>query len=487
MITFPEYAPDRSRLDPAVTDTATNVVPKAGGYGPFPQQSIVSSALAAVPRGAFLARDNAGAYSIFAFTAGKAYKFNTSTSGWDDVTKAATTYGLPASEAWAVEQFGTQVIASNSFDENQVFTLGSSTEFADLGGGSPKALRNTVVSEFFVVGRTDDYGINSIAWSGINDATYWTPGRRASDYQVFPDGGEVLGVIGAERGGLVFQDSAIREMVFNPSSPFIFNFEKTDESKTIIAPRGIVRAGGQIFYIALEGFYRYGRPSAPIGNERVDRFFAEDVNQSYIWQTQASADPINHKVYWRYTSNDSNSAEATDRVLVYDYALDRWSVMNIDLTWLFPAVTPGETLESLDALGYTLDTLPASLDSRFWAGGVPLIGGFDTSYRLVFFSGAPMAATVGTGDVMLLSPRRAFVNGWRPVTDAPSISGRVGVRDWTGGNLTWKTSYDVLRTGEIPARANGRTHRFEASISAGTQWSYLHGLDPSSVTDGGNQ
>jgi hypothetical protein len=483
VIPFAPFCPDSSDFDPSVTDTVVNVIPRPSSYGPFPGFATASEALPDQPRGAFLARTSAGAYRTFAFTEDAIYEFNGATRDWDDVSKAATTYAVPSEGAWSVVQFGDYVIAVNGIDDNQYFDLGSSTEFADLAGTPPKATYAAVVGDFLTLGNTETYGARSVAWGGVNDAEFWEPGRRGSDYQIFPEGGEVLGIAGFERGAVVFQDNVIREQTLNLASPFIFTFNKTDETRTIVAPRSITRAGGQIFFLTLEGFFRYGVPSTPIGNERVDRFFQADADIEYLWQVQGAADPINKIVYWRYKSNNSTSATTTDRVLIYNYVLDRWSLANVELSWIFSSTTPGVTLEGLDALGYTLDTLPTSLDSRTFAGGTPLIGGFNASYELGFFSGAPLEAVLQTGDVSI-APERAFVRGFRPVCDAETITGRVAVKDRHGIERTWSDATAVERTGLIPIRASGRLHRFEVTIPANETWEHAHGVTPDAAPEG---
>jgi hypothetical protein len=486
VISFAEFAPDRSDFDPAVTDNVLNVMPGQTGYLPFPDKAAVSNALEAEPRGAFLARTGAGVYQTFAFTETAAYIYNSTTREWDDVTKPATTYSVPSEGAWSVVQFGDYVIATNGSDPVQYYNLASPTTFLDLPGTPPSGTVAAVVGDFLAFGNTDDYGPRSVVWSGINNSEYWTPGNRGSDFQLFPEGGEVLGIAGFEGGAVVFQDNVIREMTVNLSSPFIFNFRKTDETRTIVAPRSIVRAGGGIFFLTLEGFFRYGQPSQPIGNERVDRFFQADADFNSLWQAQGAADPVNKVVYWRYKSVNGGSDTTTDRVLIYNYLLDKWSIANVELSWIFPSTTPGETLESLDALGFTLDTFPTSFDSRLFSGGTPLIGGFDASYRLVFFNGTPLEATLQTGDTALAFPRRAFVNGFRPITDASTVYGNVATRDRHGANRVWGNEALIQSTGLVPARANGRLHRFEVRVPAGTEWTHIHGIEPN-ATPGGNR
>lgn len=480
MIPFASFEPDRSDFDTNTTDTVLNVMPRLNGWGPFPSLSLASNALPAVPKGAFLARTSSGTYRTFAGTATKLYEFNGTTRNWDDVSKPATTYAVPSEGSWQFAQFGDLVIATNGVDTPQKFNFGGGSTFDDLGGSPPKGSYITVVGDFLLLGSTDT-SVRQVWWSGLNNAEFWTPRKQSSDFQTFPEGGQVLGMAGFDLGCVIFQDNIIREMTRDPN--FVFSFQRTDNTRTIAAPLSIVSAGGSIFFATLEGFFRYGRPSTPIGNERVDRFFADDVDSSYLFLMQGASDPINKTVYWRYRSNNHTNADTTDRVILYNYALDRWSLIDVELSYIFPSTTPGQTLESLDALGYTLDTLPTSLDSRQWAGGTPLIGGFDADFKLGFFSGSPLDATLQTGDQQLAPPFRSYVSGFRLVGDPETYSGRVSAKSTYGAARTWGNSASSNRTGLVPARSSARLHRFEVTIPSQT-WAHAHGVEPEAVPEG---
>ena len=485
-IRFPEFAPDRIKYDPEVTDYVLNVFPKVDSYGPMGQFTALSTALESVPRGAILAVLPTGGYVFFAFTEATAWRLSSVDNDWDEVTNVGGDYSVPASGAFECVQFGSDIIATNGFDEVQKYPLGSDpTLFVDLGGTPPKARHVGVVSDFLVLGGPDDWGLNSVMWSGVNDAETWTVGSKACDYQQFPDGNEVLAVKGFETGAVIIQEGALRLMNSNFSSPLVFDFQAVDKSKIATAPRSVVKAGSDVFFLTRQGFYKF--PNIPIGNERVDKFFFNDLDEGYIWQTQGAADPNQNIVFWRYKSVDYNSTEASDRVIIYNYALDKWSLANAELTWICDATTPGVTLEGLANYFSSLDDVTPSLDSRYWRGGTPLIAGFNTSYQLGFFSGLPMEAVLSTNALYLNPGRRAFVNGFTPVTDTAAATGRVGVlANRYGDSVSWKGDAAMQRTGLIPARANARFHRFEVTIPENTEWNHIQGIEVE-PTDGGSQ
>lgn len=485
MIPIAEYAPDRSLFDPTASSNLINVLPHVNSWGPFPAFVPVSAATAGRPQGSHLAYVSNGQYLQFVGTANALYVLNPSTLAWTDVSKAGG-YSTPTGRRWSFTDYGTWVLASNGIDPIQYIDIsGALGLFADLSASAPIADHVTVVGDF-VVAMNLSTSEQSVQWSGLNQPQFWTPRQRSSDFQMFPDGGEIMGSCGFERGAVIFQEKCIREMTLALTSPLVATFSKTVDAHGAVAPQSIVSTGNGIFYLALDGFYKYGVPPTPIGVERVDEAFLNDIALSELYQVFGSSDPVRKIVYWAYRSKGNPLEYSYDKVLCYHYGIDKWSLLEPGtiMTGLVRATTPGYTLDSLTALGYTLDNLPFSLDSRAWAAGAPTLAAFNTDFEMGFFSGKPLAATLSTGAVELSSGKRTFVNGWRPLSDASEISGRVGALDRAGGDTNWKATYPVNRTGLIPTRASGRFHRFEINIGADQIWTHCHGVDPIGKVEG---
>ncbi len=86
-IKFPAFAPDVASVDAGVASVATNVLPRADGYGPVASPSSISAALPADCRGAIEVQSPAFGFPVyFAGTGTKLFKFNLSSAAWDDVT-----------------------------------------------------------------------------------------------------------------------------------------------------------------------------------------------------------------------------------------------------------------------------------------------------------------------------------------------------------------------------------------------------------------
>ncbi|MFC0246408.1 hypothetical protein ACFOLL_04395 [Falsochrobactrum ovis] len=485
MIPIAEYAPDRSKFDPTASSNLVNVLPHVNSWGPFPAFVPLSAATSDRPQGTHLAYVRNGQYLQFVGTQDALYVLNPGTLVWDNISKAGG-YSTPATSRWSFADYGSWVLASNGIDPIQYIDIsGALGTFDDLSPDAPIANHVSVVGDFVVAMNlnTDE---QSVQWSGLNQPQFWTPRQRSSDFQVFPDGGEIMGSCGFERGAVIFQENCIREMTLALTSPLVATFSKTVEAHGAVAPQSIVSTGSGIFYLALDGFYRYGTPPTPIGVERIDETFLADIALAELYQVFGSADPVRKIVYWAYRSKGNPIEYSYDKVLCYHYGIDKWSLLNPGtiMTGLVRATTPGYTLDSLTALGYTLDELPFSLDSRAWAAGAPSLAAFDMNYKMGFFSGKPLAAKLSTGAVELSKGRRTFVSGWRPLCDAPKIKGRVGALDRAGGVTNWKPVYPTNRTGLIPARASGRFHAFEIDIPADQDWSHCHGVDPVGKAEG---
>lgn len=475
MIPFGPWRPDQYDYNSQYAAEASGVLPGANSYAPWPQLSAYSLALSGYCRGAYLARKTDGSYVLYAGTAAGLYKFVGPASAWTDVTKSATTYNLANDEFWSFDQFGTNLYACHQNDPMQVLDIEAGSAATDATGSPPRArFVKTVGDQLFLGGLSDNP--NRLQWSGRNDPTYWTPGSRDSDYQDFPDGGFVQGMTALELG-LVLQETAIRR--FAPvNTRAIFEFARIEDQRGLIAPSSLVVQGHRAFYLSENGFYATdgAGASVPIGVDVVDAWFQDDVNYDRVYSVVGAADPVRQRIFWIYPSVNNTSA-LLDRALCYDVGRNQWTHADIDTSFILGAATPGYTLDTIDALGYTLDTLPFSLDSRFLLGGAPYLAAFDSAYKLALFSGAPMAATLETASFQAIPGRRATIRGVRPFTDGDTVLIQVGKADRPQDAITWNDARSLRASGVTRTRATGLSHRIRATFAAGDSWTHIQGVD----------
>lgn len=488
LLQWGDWKPDTADYEGTSVHNILNVVPRGDGYGPFPSFSAYTQGLPAACRGAFYALKSDGTVVTFAGTSTKLYKLNNTDFSWTDVSLAAGTYsGLTSTAQWQFAQTGNLVFATQANAVLQVFDLTSSTAFANALGSPPQAAYISVVGRFLVLS-----GLLStpyrIQWSGLNSfnaSASWTSGINSSDFQDFPDGGLVRGVAGGE-SGIVFQDQAIRRMSYVPGSPIIFQISRITQDKGLYAPYSIIRAGEIIFFYAGQGFHKIVPGGIPvqIGREKVDRTFLVDLDKGNLQLFMGAADPRTTRVYWAYKSA-SGAANTYDKILGYDYLLDRFFPISSMGEFLVGISQTGLTLENLDAISASIDAMTLSLDS--YATAVqPQIAQFNGSHVLGFFNGTNLEATLESAE-QGADGRRVTLRGFRPITDAATLYGSVTYRDTQA--LSSTSGNEVLmsaRTGRCDMMRDARFIRYKNRIPASTNWTFTAGVEPD-VMAGGTQ
>src|SRR5215510_12112039 len=481
MLAFPEYAPDIADYNGAFTKTATNVVPGDDGYGPFKTHSVYSSELPTACREFFYAGKADGLIVVFAGTSTRLYGISNIDFSSSDVSKGGVAYTTLASTAqWQFAQFGNLVVSVQANVPPQVYDLSSSTAFADLGGSPPQAGGVAVVGRFLVLFNllSNPYRVH---WSGLNATTTWTPGTNSSDFQDLPDGGAVRGVAGGEFGH-IFQESTIRRMIYVPGSPVIFQIERVAEDKGLLAPYALIRAGERVFFPSAQGFHVItgGGAPVPIGKEKFDRTFLADYDTGSPQLLIGAADPAETRVYWAYKSL-SGATGLFDKLLAYDYALNRATTINVAGEYLSSLARPGVTLESLDSISGSLDALTFSLDDVSVAA-MARLSAVSSAHRLGFFSADNLEAMIDTAEQS--DGRRVRVKGFRPITDASACYGSISGRETVQATATYSTEQPVDARGLCPANVSTRLARGRLRIPAATIWTYASGIDPIFAPEG---
>jgi hypothetical protein len=486
ILSFGEFRPDISDYQGQHSRTILNVLPRGDGYGPFLDFVAFTTALPAPCRGYFYARKNDGSISVFAGTATKLYNLNNTSGGWIDVSKSGGSYSaLSGNAQWQFAQFNNFVFAVQANAPVQVFDLTTSSAFADLAGSPPQAACITVVNRFLVLSGMASPNVYRIQWSGLNDTTQWTPGVNQSDFQDMADGGMLRGVAGGEFG-VIFQDGSIRRMTFSPGSPYVFGIQRVSQDDGLFAPYSLVSAGDRIFFCSPQGFKMLlpGANPVPIGKERVDATFFAEFDASNPQLFVGANDPRSTRVYWAYKSSNGATGRF-DKLLIYDWALERWSKVSIAGEYIASLSQPGVTLEGVDvAYGSNIDALTLlSLDDISNAA-LSKISAIGTSHSMGFFTGAALEAVIDTAE-QGGDGRRLFVRGFRPVTDAATVYGSVLSRETAQVQPATSVESLVNAVGACPQRVSARYARGRIRIPTGTAWTFAAGIEPDVTLEGG--
>jgi hypothetical protein len=500
MVPFGPFRPDAETLNAPLCVSAKNCLPSGQGFRPLLGPVVVESTSGdsvVTDAGVLITQDDGqqitldvqalngrvfGAVTVlledgtnvsFAGTASKLYRL-TSASSWGDVTRSAGgDYATPNSERWRFDLFGDNLIATNFIDDVQKFDLTGGSNFEALGGTPPKARYIAIVREFVVLGCL--FGTQRrVQWSSIGNSEEWTPGVNSGDYQDFPSGGPVRGLIGGEVG-YVFQDEKITRMIFAPGTEEVFQFDEVEGGRGLKASNSLVRLGSMALYFAGDGFYRFdlvSGASQPIGVNKWARWFLSDIRAGTEGSILSAVSPTERAILFPYISR-SNSSTTPDRVLIYDWSLDEATYADITVEAIASWLSQGYTLDTMNSFG-TLDTLPYSLDAPFWKGGTPLLALFNGDHKLTYLQGSSMAAEFVTADGQ--GEGRALIKATRPHFDTTDITVSISMRERDADNWLFPAEEVMEDTGEVPAWASGNIARARIRVGEGANWTYGKGL-----------
>ena len=493
MIPFGSYAPDQPDYANAGGATvAQNVLPRTkGSYTPMASLTAVSDALTATCQGAFASRDKDGNVKTFAGDATKLYELNG--SNWSDVSNG--TYSLGDEETWEFAQYGERVIAVGTAQTPQDYLLGTDSAFSDLAGSPPTGRHVGVIKDFVFIGNLTGEP-SAVHWCAIDNPTDWpTIGtadafQKQSDKQVLPEGGWVQQIVGAVGNidGLIFMDTAIWRVQYE-GAPYAFGFYKVENSRGTPAPNSVANIGTEAFYLSEDGFYRTnGAGSAPIGAQRIDKWFWSQVDQSYLYRVYAVADPINKIVIWAFPENGTSTGNPSLYV-AYNWDVDEWTHGSLSCQLIFRDLTQGYNLDNADGLGFTVDTAPYGPDSRAWTGGRAILSAIDTDNKLARFTGSNLAAVIETGEIggmeLVRDPsQRVYVSGVRPYVDGGTVTVGLKYRDTTQASTSTDGPNSVDGDGAAHFSRSARYVRAQVNIAAGGTWTHAQGVDFDAVADG---
>lgn len=475
-IPFDEWKPDSPALIGAAR-TATNCIAESNYYRPFPAFGSVTNALTTRCFGATSFADRVGTTFTFAGDATKLYSL-TSLS-FANVSQAGN-YSTLTDGSWSFARYGTYIFATNYIDNVQLFNLASSTLFADAPGSPPRAKHAFIINQFVVLANLVDgtYGTasNALRWCAIDDPASsgsWTPtSSNQAGSQLLEDGsgGAIQGAVGSSNYAIIVQERAIVRMNYI-GSPLIFSFEVVERQRGTPIPNSVVGIGQDVFYISEDGFYRFnGIQSLPIGKDKVSKWFWDNFDNSYKDRVCSAIDPFNTVVMWAFPTNGAATSGNPNRIILYNWISNKFTLIETTIEYLFQALTQGLTLEDLDSISSSLDALPFSLDSLSYTGGKLLPGAFDTSHKAGYFNGADMTAVIECTEFEGAKSRLSEINQIMPMIEGDSstvVTVRMGSRNNRTDSLTYSSSLSQNSQGYIQPRANARFHQVEATISGG--------------------
>ena len=379
-------------------------------------------------------------------------------------------------------QFGNYIVASNGVDAPQFYLMGTSTAFADLStistsGTVPTFKCSGVVRDFFVTGNHVGFS-NRIQWSGINDIATWEAGTKQSDLQDLPgSGGQITHITSGEIAYVFRQNSIIRMDYVGGAT--VFRLSMISPNRGAVLGRTVCQDNRRVFFYADDGFFELnGDQVVSIGAEKVNRFFDLDLNKGFTDRICAAVDPFNQLAMWLYPSknNTSNTTGICDKVIIYNYATQKWSTADASASSIFSQFVGAYTVELMDIISENLDNINISLDTDFWNGGQRYLGAIDNNFKASIFSGTENEGTLETREMELFPGHRSSITNVRPIVDALSTV-TIKSKERLVDTATESTSSSMISSGDNPVRQSGRYFKIKVITPAGSVWTHAQGVD----------
>lgn len=486
MIPFGEWYPDLPDFENPGANQAKNVIPDANGYQPLRSLVSTGGAVAEQPLGAFSAKAYDGTVDIVCGADTNLYRF--SSLAWAEVSRAANDYNLAATDRWRFTQFGNVILAVNGTELMQVGTIGSG-DFANVTGGTadPPVVRYIATVKDFVMTGNETSASQRVQWGGINTYDDWgsTPATDQSDQQDLPDGGAITGLVGGEYA-VVLQEQAIRIGTYE-GPPTIFRFDVIDEKHGCNVPNSVVGYRGATFFWSYDGFYMLqGGQIQHLSHRKVDNWFWDNVDDSNIHRISAAIDPIRGLYVMSFPSASATSGNP-NTTLIYNFHENKFSYGEFDHELVFSSYS--NVGYNLDNIGTALptDDIDASsinVDSPDYLGSNKIVlSAFTTDYKLAYFTGTPLAATLQTTEAQITPGSRTLITEAWPIVDGSTCTVTPVTRNRIADTPTTGTAVSQNTTGFCPLRSDARYHRAQVDIAAG-EWNFAQGVDFRGVRTG---
>ena len=388
------WAPDVDPTTPGVIVDVENMLPTLRGYAPdyapaasgvFPGNvfpSRVLSGLLCQPSGPITP------FTLFS-TASKLYKVGMTLTDVSRTTGGAYT---TTSGWWRFAVFGDEVVATNPDNTFQRLPAGGSV-FVDVASG-PKAQTVAVQSNFVMTAQTfsDTNWPYSDGWwcSALGSSTNWTPdvATQCARGRLTQTPGGIVRVIAFQNDLLFFKPSSVIRATY-VGAPQIWQFTVISSKVGLIAHNAVCEADGILYWIGLDGVYRFDGGSIQRIQSAPWRWLTETAVYLMLYGewTEAVWDPSRRVVRWYLCGKDPyvNGTLALNFGLAYHPDTDRWG--------RFPCQVTAVAALNYDVL--PMVNVPSKID---FSKNAPCVIDV-TSNTLQTYSREPTESSLTTGDV----------------------------------------------------------------------------------------
>jgi hypothetical protein len=456
-LAFGAFLPDQLPVGADRLVTAKNVLPAPNGYRAVPAFTAVSNALPSAFLGGYSAISTNGTAYLLAGTATTLSRL--SAGAWSSLRS-----GLTVTNRWRFAQFGDFVISVNGGATQAVnLTAGTAAALA----GAPTAIDVDVIGPHVVYAQANG-DVLMVRWSAFEDHTGNTLGFNQAGEQPMLTGGEIMGLAGGEFG-VILQRQRLVRMSLTGDANLPFQFDEITPNFGCAAKGSIAKAGRTVFCLSDRGFIAIddGQAVRPIGNEKFDKSFRAALGDEF-GRVYAAVDPQRTLVCWAIPG-------VPGKVWVYNWVLDRATVLELGVDGIFAGFENSQTLEQVSAAFPDIDAMTISLDDPRFKGGAPALYIVQSGVLGVLASSTLLTANLETAQFPMFGAQGARFRAIWPDTDAVAgITATVRTAQRQGDTVETRTGTNLQASGRIPLQHRGKFVNVGVSI-ADNDWSYING------------
>ena len=392
--------------------------------------------------------------------------------GWSSGPWGDGTWGTAAGDTiantlrlWSLDNFGEDLVLNARL--GAIFLWDATTpnnrakELSTIAGASnpPSEVLQVVVStqdrHVLAIGCNPILESNldpmQIRWCTQENALDWTPRttNTAGDLKLSV-GSTIIGAVRGRQEIAIWTDNALYSVQF-VGAPFVFKANLITDGVSLIGPNAAVTANNVIFFMDRGNFYAYSG-AAKVLPCTVRAYVFDDFAEAQAEQVTAFANTAFNEVGWFYPSASST---VCDRMVVYNYEENAWSISNLARDAWDDAAASADTpiaVKTNSDVGYVF-----SHETGFDDDGQALTAFIETA-----------DFDIADGDhfafVRRLLPDCLFVGE----SDSPVLDYSIKIRDNAGGTLSTASTTSVTPTSEfamsnVRARARQVRVRVESS------------------------
>jgi hypothetical protein len=387
--------------------------------------------------------------------------------GWSSGPWGDGTWGTAAGDTvantlrlWSLDNFGEDLVLNARlgaiFLWDATAPSDRAKELSTISGASnpPSEVLQVVVStqdrHVLAIGCNPIFESNldpmQIRWCTQENTLDWTPTttNTAGDLKLSV-GSTIIGAVRGRQEIAIWTDNALYSVQF-VGAPFVFKANLITDGVSLIGPNAAVTANNVIFFMDRGNFYAYAG-AAKVLPCTVRAYVFDDFAEAQAEQVVAFANTAFNEVGWFYPSASST---VCDRMVVYNYEENAWSISDLARDAWDDAAASADTpiaVKTTSDVGYVF-----SHETGFDDDGQALTAFIETA-----------DFDISDGDhfafVKRLLPDCLFVGE----SDSPVLDYSIKIRDNAGGTLSTASTTSVTPTSEF-AMSNVRARARQVRV-----------------------